>query len=134
MPELLQTTLEIPYKGEAFVFKIPSILDELKVGGRERALRIASDPSWNGFNGGLDWDTAAALRAAATFEVLLERGPEWAFTPGKDGKPIVDIAQVSSDHNADVYAIYDMYRSALDSFRVGRAAAKNTAGGEAVAG
>lgn len=134
MPDLLQTTLDVDHKGEKFVFKIPSLTDELRVGGRMHALRAKAQPEWNGFvGGGLDADTAFILRASATLEVLLQRGPEWVFSPGKDGKPVVDIEKISFDHNDDVYAVYQGYVSVLDSFR-GRRADGDAAGKEAVAG
>ena len=134
MPDLLQTTLDVSHKGDIFVFKIPSLLDELKVGGRMRALRAKTDPEWNGFvGGGLDADTAFILRASATFEVLLQRGPEWVFSPSKDGKPVVDIEKIGLDHNDDIYAVYQGYVSVLDSFRNRGAADANADGKEAVA-
>jgi len=133
MTELLQSTLEIPFKGDLFIFKIPSIHDDLRVGGRIRALRTLTDPDWSGFGGGLDADTAYALRAAATFEVLLQKGPAWVFTAGTDEKPIVDTSKIPIDKNEAVYEVYSLYGTALDSFRGRGNLNKDAAGEKAVA-
>lgn len=85
-----------------FEFRIPTLLDEAKIGARIRRLRMLADPL-DDPGGTLDPDTLAYLKAMAYFDVLLiaASGAEWAWSKGADGKLVVDSTKFPED-KADV--------------------------------
>lgn len=133
-PDLLQTTLTVPVGNDKFEFRIPSLHDEIKIGGRVAALRRMNDPAWDGFTAGLDGATLMTLNACATFEVLLERASaQWCFTPGADGKPYVDSSKFPTDKVATVLQAYGGFDVALTTFRQSGFANQKPVGAETVA-
>jgi hypothetical protein len=133
MPELFQDEITASFGGDDFIFSIPSLHDEIRVGLRSKALRqelvgAGEDSSEYGLD---DW-TTYLLRASATFEVLLKKAStKWPFTPGAAG-PVVDSSKFPKNKVGDVVAIYRRYLDELATFREGGSPAKPV-GEEAVA-
>ena len=134
MPELLQDSITVSHNGDDFVFSIPSIHDEVRIGLKARALRQALvGPGGDVSEDGLDRWTVYMLRACATFEVLLRKSSAmWPWT-AQAGGPVVDSGKFPDDKVNDVLAIYSDQQEQLLSFREGGVATVS-AGTEAVAG
>ncbi|MDA8120114.1 MAG: hypothetical protein M0Z85_08775 [Gammaproteobacteria bacterium] len=113
---LTQTELTVTVKGETFVFKIPSIRDEAKVGSIARWLRAQDDPAGIGAPEGLDFETFFFYQALATIQVLLKRASDdsW-WSTGPDGRPVLDASKLPE--SAPVKEVYEGYLAALDTFR-----------------
>ena len=123
MPDILQDKITVTYNSESYTFKIPSIRDEVKIGSRIALIRSLEDPDWDRFSQGLDGQTLWALRACATFEVLLVSASEtWPFSPAKKGEPVVDSSTFPADRSEDVLSIYEELQKDLRSFRSSRTA------------
>ena len=117
----LATTLEVKLGQDTYVFKIPTLHDEIAIGSRMSTLRRAIDPSWDGFTL-LDGTTQYALRAAATFELLLQRASvTWPFSEGLDKKPVIDSSKFPADKAHVTVQAYERYEAALNRFRYGGA-------------
>ena len=71
---VLQDTLEVPYEGQTYVFKIPSPYDHIGIGARQREILRRIEPASGGDMTGLDAYTYNLLKALATFEKLLVKG------------------------------------------------------------
>jgi hypothetical protein len=133
MPELFQDEITASFGGDDFIFSIPSLHDEIRIGLQARALRQAlagpgGDPSENGLD---EW-TLYFLRASATFEILLKKASaKWPWVAGAGG-PVVDSSKFPKDKVGDVVAIYRRYLDELATFREGGTPSK-PASTEAVA-
>ena len=119
---VLQDTLEIPYESEVYVFKIPSPLQHVAIGARQRELLRQTEPSSNGDMTGLDAYTFTLLKALATFEKLITRGTTatWVWTADAKGLPVVDASKFPPQAVLLVMEVVDAYESALDRFLFGR--------------
>lgn len=122
---ILQDTIEIKHNNEVFIFRIPSYFDELKIGARERDIRreisqeIGGDISGN--PDGLDSQTFFMIQTAARFEILLQKADcNWMYSPGDDGKPIVDYKKWPKDKVGDIVSIGVRFTDELTTFRSGR--------------
>lgn len=132
--ELLKTEFLIPYKGDNFVFKIPSLFDDVALASRVRKICGDIDPT-NPTENGLSEDAMYRVRALATFEVLLTKSSaEWPWSPGKDGKPVVDCQKFPANRAGDALRIYFDYQSQLNTFRDGGNLDSGPPSTEAVAG
>ena len=89
---VLQDTLEVPYEGQTYVFKIPSPYDHIGIGARQREILRRIEPASGGDMTGLDAYTYNLLKALATFEKLITRGTTatWVWTADAKGLPVVD--------------------------------------------
>lgn len=126
-------TVKINNDKDSFVFKIPTIHDDIAIGSRMTRLRRVIDPSWDGFEQGVDGITQYSLRACATFELLLEQSSAtWPFTEGPDRKPVVDSAKFPAANTNDLLIAYQGFTEALTTFRAGGVAGGESTGGEAV--
>lgn len=135
MTDLVQRILEATFEGVKYEFRIPSMHDEINIGMRAREIRrkiVGADGDAG--EDGLDWNTVYLCRCSATMEVLLARGPQWVFSAGPDGKPIVDSAQWAPENIDDVLGAVGAFRTAHNTFRNKGTANKPAPGTEAVAG
>lgn len=133
-------TVRIPEKPrdgeqqETFQFRIPTFHDEIKIGVGIKDLRRKLEPNWDGFEQGLDGSTMYLLRAAATFETLLEKSSaKWPFTANDTGNVLVDSAKFPPDRVMTVQLAYQGYVAALDRFRAGGNPDEDNAGSKDLA-
>ena len=117
MPDVLPNEIVVDLEGRSYVFKIPTIHDEIKIGMRSRDLRreIAGNPSEDGLDNG----TVYMCRACAGFEVLLKKSSEtWPFSEGKAG-PEVNSAKFSAEKVNEALEVYVAFQDKLGTFRAG---------------
>lgn len=115
--DVLKSEIEVTHRGETFVFTIPSISDEMRIAGRARAIRAASDPSHDGSEYGLPDEVIIAVRAAATFEVVLKQtSASWVHSSGPNG-PVVDHTKFPLNKIQDVATVFLLFQEKLNSFR-----------------
>ena len=127
---VLQDTLEIPYESEVYVFKIPSPLQHVAIGARQRELLRQTEPASGGDMTGLDAYTFTLLKALATFEKLITRGTTatWVWTADAKGLPVVDASKFPPQSVLLVMEVVDAFESALDRFLFGGPGNGDTAG------
>ena len=112
---IAQTELNVVHDGATYIFKIPGVRDEAKIGSYARFLRVQDDPNGVGAAEGLDFNSFFTYQALATFAVLLRKASvTWPFSPDKTGKPVVDVNQFPDD--APVLEVYEGYLDALARF------------------
>lgn len=131
---LTQTSVLVRDTGSEFEFRMPSILDEVKVGARMRRLRQMADPL-DDPGGNVDLDTLAYLKSMAYFDVLLEKasGAEWAWHMGPNGKRAVDSTRFPADRTNQVIRVAADAIGQVNTFRAERHPHRGTAGDEALA-
>ena len=138
MPDILQDKLEVKLQDDIFVFRIPTYLDEIKLGMKERDIRrelgleIGGDQSGN--PDGLDNQTFFMVQTAARFELLLvQSSVQWPWSAGPEGKPVVDFHKWPSDKVGDAIAVGALFAGELTTFRSGGNTDGNAASSEAMA-
>ncbi len=121
MSELLPTELTVTVGDETYMFAIPTIRDEAKIGMRTASIRRSmleageQDPGPQA----LDFGTNYTLRACAVFELQLRKASvTWPFSQGKNG-PVVDSTKFPLNKSEKVLSVYEAYTVALDTFRSG---------------
>ena len=115
--ETFKTSLTVTVGVDNFEFKIPGLHEEVKIGSRMIRLRQQIDPEWDGVSS-LDYNSLTVLRACAVFETLLLRSSvEWCFSPGPQGKPIVDSSKFPENKAREVVEAYEGYNEKLRNFR-----------------
>ena len=103
--DVLKDTLNVEYKGETYVFRIPGYVDEIKLGMHARNIRRELDPEGGGSPEGLDNFTNVLVRGASVFEVLLQSATaRWPFSEDKDKKPVVDFRKWPNDKTEEAAA------------------------------
>ena len=113
---LSSTELTVTVKSQTYIFKIPSIRDESRIGSYARYLRAQDDPAGVGAAEGLDFSTYFGYQALATVKILLlKASTDWPFSPDKSGKPIIDVDKFPDD--APILEVYEGYLDALSTFR-----------------
>ena len=119
---VLQNTLEVPYEGQTYVFRIPTPFDHIGIGARQREILRRIEPSSGGDMTGLDAYTYNLLKALATFEKLITRGTTatWVWTADAKGLPVVDASKFPPQAVLLVMEVVDAYETALDRFLFGR--------------
>lgn len=133
--DLTKDTLEVSHGDAKYVFAIPTLADEIKLGLRERNIRREMDPASSGDVDGLDVSTILLVRAAAQFELLLRSASvAWPYTPGAGGAPVVDYRRFPSDKVQEVVQVSLDFQAALNRFRGGGVRDGDAEGGEVVAG
>lgn len=133
--KLLKQTIEIRHNGETYEFRIPSFMDEIKLGLQARRIRRQLDPEGDGSADGLDFATSMLVRSAAVFELLLQSATaKWPYSTGEHGEPVVDITKWPDDKMEEATAIGLAFETDLTRFRQNRAPDRGTAGAEAMAG
>ena len=132
---VLQTTLEVPYEGQVYTFKIPTPYDHIGIGARQREILRRIEPSSGGDMTGLDAYTYNLLKALATFEKLITRGTTatWVWTADAKGLPVVDASKFPPQAVLLVMEVVDAYETALDRFLFGGPGNGDTPGAETVA-
>ncbi len=114
----LQTTLEVPYEGQVYVFKIPTPFDHIGIGARQREILRRIEPSSGGDMTGLDAYTYNLLKALATFEKLLTKGTTatWVWTADAKGLPVVDSEKFPPETVLLVMNVVEEMERLLDIF------------------
>jgi|SRR6185437_4782257 len=117
----LQDTIEVEHKGQKYEFRIPSLVEEIKLGMHERNIRRELDPESAGAAEGIDIATTMTVRAAAVFEVLLKSSTAtWPFSHGPNKEPVVDFRKFPTDKAEEVAAIGLVFETKLQEFRAAR--------------
>ena len=132
---VLQTTLEVPYEGQTYVFRIPTPYDHIGIGARQREILRRIEPASGGDMTGLDAYTYNLLKALATFEKLLAKGTTatWVWTADAKGLPVVDASKFPPQSVLLVMEVVDAFESALDRFLFNRPGNGDAASAEVVA-
>ena len=114
---VLQTTLEVPYEGQTYVFRIPSPYDHIGIGARQREILRRIEPASGGDMTGLDAYTYNLLKALATFERLLCKGTTatWVWTADAKGLPVVDSEKFPPETVLLVMEVVNAFEVALDN-------------------
>ena len=114
---VLQTTLEVPYEGQVYVFRIPTPFDHIGIGARQREILRRIEPSSGGDMTGLDAYTYNLLKALATFEKLLTKGTTatWVWTADAKGLPVVDSEKFPAETVLLVMEVVYAFEVALDN-------------------
>ena len=115
---VLQTTLEVPYEGQTYVFRIPSPYDHIGIGARQREILRRIEPTSGGDMTGLDAYTYNLLKALATFEKLITRGTTatWVWTADAKGLPVVDSEKFPPETVLLVMNVVEEMERLLDIF------------------
>ena len=118
---VLQTTLEVPYEGQTYVFRIPSPYDHIGIGARQREILRRIEPASGGDMTGLDAYTYNLLKALATFEKLLVKGTTatWVWTADAKGLPVVDSEKFPPETVLIVMNVVEEMERLLDTFLFG---------------
>lgn len=132
--KLAQKTIVIKDGDAEFEFKIPTILDEVKIGARMRRLRMMADPM-DDPGGTVDMDTLAYLKSMAFFDVLLVAADnaQWAWSKGLDGRRTVNSTEFPEDKTNQVLRVAGNAIVEVNRFRDGRIADAGAASVETVA-
>ncbi|MDE2232596.1 MAG: hypothetical protein KGJ90_00490 [Patescibacteria group bacterium] len=131
--DVLSDIVTVTVDGDDYMFQVPSIYDEMKIGVRMREIRRRIDPTSNG-DDNLDVGTMYIMRACATFETMLKKASvQWPFTAGSAG-PVVDSEKFPRDKSDAVLKIYTAFQEKLFSFRSGGVPDKQPLTSEVVAG
>ncbi len=105
-------------EGNTFEFRIPTVMDQGKIGIKAKNLRKLTFPDSDGSEEGLDPETMHLFRALALFSVaLVKSDAEWIWTTDKNGKPYFDPMTVPSKYFNTIMEVYLGYLEAQDSFR-----------------
>ncbi len=115
---VLQTTLEVPYEGQTYVFRIPTPFDHIGIGARQREILRRIEPASGGDMSGLDAYTYNLLKALATFERLLCKGTTatWVWTADAKGLPVVDSEKFPPETVLLVMNVVEEMERLLDIF------------------
>ena len=114
---VLQNTLEVPYEGQTYVFRIPTPFDHIGIGARQREILRRIEPASGGDMTGLDAYTYNLLKALATFEKLLVKGTTatWVWTADAKGLPVVDSEKFPAETVLLVMEVVNAFEVALDN-------------------
>ena len=132
---VLQTTLEVPYEGQTYVFRIPTPYDHIGIGARQREILRRIEPASGGDMTGLDAYTYNLLKALATFEKLLVKGTTatWVWTADAKGLPVVDSSSFPPETVLLVMDVVNAFEVALDNHLFPGTGDGNAPGAETVA-
>ena len=119
---------------EEFEFRIPTLMDEIAIGGHMRRMRLQADPLDDG-QGVLDGDTMAWLRAATYFErQLISSSVDWPYTKLPDGTRVVRASEFPIDKVNNVLIVAGLFHTEVSRFRAGGTTHGGNAGDKVVAG
>ena len=132
---VLQTTIEVPYESETYVFRIPTPFDHIGIGARQREILRKIEPASGGDMTGLDAYTYTLLKALATFEKLITRGTTatWVWTADAKGLPVVDSEKFPAETVLLVMNVVEVLDQKIDSFLFGGTGDGDTLSAETVA-
>jgi hypothetical protein len=132
--DFFQGELTVSLNGDEYVFNIPGIKFEMEVGYRSARIRRGADPEGIGSLAALDGMAANFAYNCALLELYIKAGPRWLFSPGADGKPVVN-HEKWPPQNADlVWEVAAAFQNAYTRFRRGGAPDAAPVGGQAVDG
>lgn len=140
VPSPLKDTLEINVQGDTYIFGIPALHDEIKLGLREREIRRSMEREMNGDGYPAlgeptgDGGTEFLVRTTAQFIQLLRKGPAWVYSTDNSGGPIIDFTKWPTDKVDTIAQVGLAYQAALRRFRNGGDTAGPPVGGQVVAG
>lgn len=136
MPDpVLKDTIKVKTKTAEYEFRIPSMVDEIKLGMHERRIRRELDPDHDGSPEGLDQNASILIQSAAIFEVLLVgSSAEWPYSKDEKGGPAIDFRKWPKDKVTEAAAAGMLFLAELDKFRGGGAADGQPPGAKTVAG
>jgi len=134
--KILASTVEVENAGEVFEFRLPSVLDEIKLGGMAKRVRREADPESAGYGG--DFDETEQLsymvaKAVALFVVcLVKTSAKWVYAADAAGKPVMAWQSWPPEVFQRVMEIAMAAQAAIVEFRNGgdsRGSAKPSVGG-----
>ena len=137
MSDVTRTTLDVVVNDDRYVFRIPSIADEIKLGLRERQIRLQFEAEMGVPATGMptgDVNTEFLVRTIAYVQQLLVGGPRWIWTPDEENKPTVDFTLWGDERLDTLFQVGMGFEAELRRFRNERDRPGEPAGGEAVAG
>jgi hypothetical protein len=112
---VLQKQLTVQYNGDDFVFKIPSMQDNLNILARANELRRDSTSDGNAISLGFDPAATTLTNQIATFrELLVSTSAKWVYTAGPKG-PEMNLNNWPSD--VPITEVVDKFNQELDTFR-----------------
>lgn len=119
MTDALNKTISVPVGTDTFEFRLPTIMDEIRIGVRMRDIRRAAiGPVGDVSDIGIDSMTHYSTSAAATLEILLvASSATWPFSEGPDKKPVVDATKFPVENTGDVIDAYTAYLEGVSTFR-----------------
>lgn len=136
---VLKGTLTVKHGDDEFVFRVPSIKDDIRIGQAARLIRAETDPNGYGGEDGLDENAVLLSRFLAMFRVLFEStsAPWLPIKTEQRGKEMVSLVDTDNIPNDRVNAVAEiglMLEAEVARFRAGGAGDRSAAGAEAVAG
>lgn len=103
-----------------YVFRVPSLSEEIELGLHERTIRAQHDNVTAGQAWGLDGVTDQFVGNLAIFEKQLVRGPLWCAVPDKEGKPVVDHTQFDDAFIDEINLVGARFKEEVKLFRKAR--------------
>jgi len=144
MPDVLQSTFDVPFDGDTYTFRIPGIKHDIEVGYRAADVRRRAYPEAMGAISTLDWQSANFARYCALLELYLVRSTTawpYGFGDGDDlskvdfsKPPAVDFEKFPSDRAETVMELGAAFDQEVARFRSRRNPRGRSAGAEAVDG
>jgi len=121
---------------ETYIFRKPGIYHRIELGYRAAEVRRKAYPGSGGIlDFAVDRATVDFAQNCAIMEMYLVRSNQtWPFTPGEDGKPVVDSSKFPPDREQTVWDIGDSFSKQVLRFRTRRNTAGPQAGSQAVGG
>ena len=111
-------TIDVKLGDDTFTFKVPTIRFDMEVSYRAAAVRRRAVPESSGFADAIDNQAFQFSRFAAMIELYLTAATvEWPWSPGADGKPVVDVDKFPLEHLDDVYGLGAGFEAEMSRFR-----------------
>jgi hypothetical protein len=140
MDPVLDNSITVNIDGDTYIFRVPSFKDEIALGLRERAIRLAIERETAGPDGAVfgmptgDNQTDFMVRTAATFDMLLLKGPEWVWSNDTTGHPKANYENWPLDKVSLAAKVGVEFDTQLRRFRDPRTPDGGSVGGKTVAG
>ncbi len=137
--EVTANTITIKRDDAEYIFRVPSVKDDIRVGQAARLIRADLDPNGYGGEDGLDQRSVLTSRYLAVFEVLLEKSSAtwiaWKVAKkGADTTTVFDSDAVPADRADDIIDIGIEFDNEVIRFRESRTGNGKPPGTETVAG
>ena len=119
-----EITVEHDYRDAktTYIFRIPSPMQQAKIGIVARNLRMQDDPETVGSSDGLDSYTYELYYAAATFKTMYIRGDNsWVMSPNEAGQP--ECIPDNWPADAPLVDVFEKYMQEVERFREGKPSA-----------
>ena len=138
MSDPLASEFDVTVDRETFTFRKPGIYFQIEIGYRAADVRRRAAPATNGVlpnDFGIDRTAAEFARCCALLELYLVRSDQaWVFSPGADGKPVVDSSKFPADREDTVWQVATAFEDEVARFRKRRNPGQPPAGAETVGG